>query len=93
MGASSAYRPVHRPESSVRIASVSSGQASTAQGPGDDGWIFFIVEVGGKPSDYHDQLGCGRGPDGTTGCCRVPHPVQIGLEPRSGPARRQPDRS
>jgi hypothetical protein len=31
MGASSAYRPVHRPESSVRIASVSSGQASTAQ--------------------------------------------------------------
>jgi hypothetical protein len=55
MGASSAYRPVHRPESSVRIASVSSGQASTAQGPGDDGWIFFIVEVG-EPSDYHDQL-------------------------------------
>jgi hypothetical protein len=49
--------------------------------PGDDGWIFFIVEFGGKPSDYHDQFGCGSGPDGTIGCDRVPHPVQIGLEP------------
>ena len=52
-------------------------------------WIFFIVESGGKPSGYHDQFGCGIGSYGMIGCDRVPDPVQIGLDPDLGPARRQ----
>jgi hypothetical protein len=40
----------------------------------DPGWVYFIVEFGGKPADYHDFFGCGVGPDGTVGCDRVPQP-------------------
>jgi hypothetical protein len=40
----------------------------------DPGWVYFVVDFGGKPSDYHDFFGCGIGPDGTVGCDRVPDP-------------------
>jgi len=40
----------------------------------DPGWVYFVVDFGGKPSDYHDYFGCGIGPDGRVGCDRVPNP-------------------
>jgi hypothetical protein len=38
----------------------------------DPGWLFFVVDFGGKPVEHHDYFGCGMGPDGTVGCDRVP---------------------
>ena len=40
----------------------------------DPGWVYFVVDFGGKPADHHDYFGCGIGPDGTIGCDRVPNP-------------------
>jgi hypothetical protein len=42
----------------------------------DPGWVFFVVDFGGKPADYHDYFGCGVGPDGTVGCDRAPAPTR-----------------
>jgi hypothetical protein len=42
----------------------------------DPGWVYFVVDFGGKPADYHDYFGCGIGPDGTVGCDRVPDPYR-----------------
>ena len=46
---------------------------------------------------YHGGFSRGIGPDGMMGCDSVPDPVQIGLEPRSGPGpgakQYQPSRS
>jgi hypothetical protein len=42
----------------------------------DPGWVYFVVDFGGKPADYHDYFGCGLGPDGAVGCDRVPDPYR-----------------
>ena len=66
MGASSAHRPVHRPESSVGIASVTLRPVSTAQGPKHAGGLFApypgnTPDTPGKTTQV-GQLALGRPP-------------------------------